>query len=74
MKKYIVELTSEERSELKDIIKAERILCLDEASKQLVAETHRSIAVEPGKTKRVDAEYLRCGTASVFMMNAPLEG
>jgi len=50
------------------------LICLDEASKQLIAETRESIPVEPGKPKRVDAEYRRCGTASVFMMNAPLEG
>jgi len=47
---------------------------LDEASKQLLAETRKAIAVEPGKPKRIDAEYRRCGTASVFMLNAPLEG
>ncbi len=50
------------------------LVCLDEASKQLIAETRKSIPVEPGKAKRVDAEYRRCGTASVFMMTAPLEG
>jgi len=50
------------------------LVCLDETSKQLVAETRKAIAVEPGKPKRVDAEYRRCGTASVFMVNAPLEG
>ena len=50
------------------------LVCLDEASKQLVAETRLSIAVAPGKAKRVDAEYRRCGTASVFMMTVPLEG
>ena len=50
------------------------LLCLDEASKQLVAETRKAIRVEPGQPKRVDAEYRRCGTASVFMLNAPLEG
>lgn len=50
------------------------LVCLDEASKQLVAETRPSIAVEPGNPKRVDAEYRRCGTASVFMMTVPLEG
>ena len=49
------------------------LVCLDEASKQLIAETRKSIAVEPGKPKRVDAEYRRCGTASIFMMTAPLE-
>jgi hypothetical protein len=50
------------------------LVCLDEASKQLVAETRPSIAVAPGKAKRVDAEYRRCGTASVFMMAVPLAG
>ena len=50
------------------------LVCLDEASKQLVAETRKAIPVEPGKSRRVDAEYRRCGTASVFMLNAPLEG
>ena len=50
------------------------LVCLDEASRQLVAETRKAIPVEPGKPKRVDAEYRRCGTASVFMMTVPLEG
>jgi len=50
------------------------LVCLDEASKQLITETRKSLPVEPGKPKRVDAEYRRCGTASVFMMTAPLEG
>ena len=49
------------------------LVCLDEASKQLIAETRKSISVKPGKPKRVDAEYRRCGTASVFMMTVPLE-
>jgi hypothetical protein len=49
------------------------LVCLDEASKQLIAETRNAIPVEPGKPKRVDAEYRRCGTASIFMMTAPLE-
>ena len=50
------------------------LICLDEASKQLVAETRKALRVKRGKPKRVDAEYRRCGTASVFMINAPLEG
>jgi len=49
------------------------LVCLDEASRQLIAETRKSIAVEPGKAKRIDSEYRRCGTASVFIMTAPLE-
>ena len=50
------------------------MVCLDEASKQLVAETRKAISLGPGRPKRVDAEYRRCGTASVFILNAPLEG
>ena len=53
---------------------ARPLVCLDEASKQLVAETRKAIPVKPGKAKRLDAEYRRCGTASVFMLNSPLEG
>ena len=50
------------------------LICLDEASKQLVGETRKAIRGKPGQPKRVDAEYRRYGTASVFMVNAPLEG
>ena len=50
------------------------LVCLDEASKQLVSETRLCIPVKPGRPKRTDAEYRRNGTASVFMLNAPLLG
>jgi len=50
------------------------LICLDEAAKQLIAETRQALEVKQGEPKRVDAEYRRCGTASVFMLNAPLEG
>jgi hypothetical protein len=49
-------------------------VCLDEASKQLVAQTRPSIPGRPGRIKRVDPEYRRCGTASVFLMSEPLAG
>jgi len=50
------------------------LVCLDESSKQLVTETRKAISAKPGQAKRIDAEYRRCGTASVFMLSAPLEG
>ena len=53
---------------------ARPLVCLDEASRQLLAEMREAIGVKPGKPKRQDAEYRRCGTASIFMLNAPLEG
>jgi len=52
----------------------EPLVCLDEASKQLISETRPSLRCQPGRVKKVDAEYRRNGTVSVFMVNAPLEG
>ena len=49
-------------------------VCLDETSKQLVAETRTPIPMQPGQPARHDYEYERNGTASLFMLFAPLEG
>ena len=49
-------------------------VCLDETSKQLVAESRGSIPMRPGRCKRVDPEYRRCGVTSVFMLSEPLAG
>ena len=53
---------------------ARPVVCLDETSKQLIAETRVPIAAKPGQPARVDYEYERNGTANLFMMFAPLEG
>lgn len=50
------------------------LVCLDEASKQLIKETRTPIAPAPGRPARVDYEYERNGTANLFMLFAPLEG
>jgi DDE superfamily endonuclease len=50
------------------------VVCLDETSKQLIAETRAPIAAKPGRPARVDYEYQRNGTANLFMMFAALEG
>jgi hypothetical protein len=50
------------------------LVCLDETSKQLTAETRVPIAAKPGRPGRHDYEYRRNGTANLFMMFAPLEG
>jgi AhpD family alkylhydroperoxidase len=49
-------------------------VCLDETSKQLLADTRSSIPMKPGQPERRDYEYERNGTANLFMMFAPLEG
>jgi len=53
---------------------ARPVVCLDETSKQLIAETRTPIAAKPGHPARHDYEYERCGTANLFMLFAPLEG
>ena len=50
------------------------LVCLDETSKQLVAETRVPIPLKPGRPARHDYEYDRNGTANLFMLFAPLEG
>ena len=50
------------------------LVCLDETSKQLIAETRVPIAAKPGRPGRHDYEYRRNGTTNLFMMFAPLEG
>jgi hypothetical protein len=49
-------------------------VCLDECSKQLVAETRSPLPAEPGQAERYDCEYERCGTANLFMLFEPLAG
>jgi hypothetical protein len=50
------------------------LVCLDETSKQLVAETRTPITGQPGRPARFDYEYKRNGVANLFMLFAPLEG
>jgi hypothetical protein len=50
------------------------VVCLDETSKQLIAETRVPIAAKPGQRARRDYQYERNGTANLLMIFAPLEG
>ena len=50
------------------------LVCLDETSKQLIAETRTPIPMKPGRPLRCDYEYERNGVANLFMVFAPLEG
>lgn len=49
-------------------------VCLDEGSKQLLAETREPLPMKPGEPKREDAEYKREGTCSLFLACEPLSG
>ena len=46
------------------------LVCLDETSKQLIAETRVPIPMKPRRPARFHDEYARNGTANLFMMFA----
>lgn len=50
------------------------LVCLDEASRQLIEETRPSVPATPGQVERFDYEYRRNGVANLFMVSMPLLG
>jgi hypothetical protein len=50
------------------------LVCHDEASRQLIGEVTPPIPAGPGQPERFDYEYVRNGTANLFMIFEPLLG
>ncbi len=50
------------------------VVCMDEMSKQLVAEVREKLPVRPGSPEKYDAHYLRRGACTVWMFGEPLSG
>lgn len=50
------------------------VLCMDEQPMQLLKETRKPIAATKEHPRRVDYEYERAGTVSIFMFCEPLSG
>ena len=56
------------------------VVCLDECSKQLIGEVRTPVPPRPagddrpGRAERYDCEYVRNGTANLFMAFEPLGG
>lgn len=44
------------------------VVCFDETPRQLIGEARVPVRAKPGRPARVDYEYVRNGTANVFMM------
>ena len=42
------------------------VVCMDEASKQLIAEVRQPLPAQPGRTAKYDSEYERRGTANFY--------
>ena len=49
-------------------------VCIDELSKQLVGEVRPPLPMGPGQVGRCDNEYVRNGTANLFVAFEPLAG
>ena len=50
------------------------VVCFDETSTQLLADTRPPIPAEPGKPRREDYEYVRGGTCNLFLTCEPRAG
>lgn len=50
------------------------VVCMDEKPYQLLGEARQSWAMRPGDDKKVDSEYVRNGTCSIFAFVEPLGG
>lgn len=47
---------------------------MDEKPLQLLADARRKIKIKPGHPERIDNEYIRKGTCSIFLFTEPLNG
>ena len=52
----------------------EPVICLDEKSKQLLAQTRRPVPLQPGAAAKEDYEYRRAGTRNIFVAVEPKGG
>lgn len=50
------------------------VVCMDEKPYQLLGEAREPLPMRPGDTEKVDSEYVRNGTCSIFVFVEPLGG
>lgn len=50
------------------------VVCMDEKPYQLLWETTEPLPIRPGDTLKIDSEYVRNGTCSIFVFVEPLGG
>ena len=50
------------------------LICMDEASRQLLSDVTDPLPMKRGKPKRVEDKYERAGTCSIFMFYDPIGG
>jgi len=50
------------------------VICMDEKPYQLLDEAREPLPVKPGSIEKIDYEYTRKGTCSIFLFTEPLTG
>src|ERR1019366_2673777 len=78
----VADLTDEYLKNMEEVLEvyerpynpAEPVVCLDEKSVSLHDDVRPARPMVPGKVKRPDNEYKRCGTANVFCAVEPKAG
>lgn len=50
------------------------VVCMDEKPYQLLGETREPLLMRPGDTLKIDSEYIRNSTCSIFVFVEPLGG
>ena len=53
---------------------ARPVVCMDEKPYQMLGHVRAPIPAGPGHDMRIDSEYVRCGTCSIFCWVEPLAG
>jgi hypothetical protein len=78
----VADLTDEYLENMEDVLEiyerpynpSEPVVCLDEKPVSLHAEVRQARPMSPGKIRRPDNEYKRCGTANLFCAVEPQAG
>jgi DDE superfamily endonuclease len=78
----ITKITAEYRKKMYRILKLYAkpydkrfpVVCFDEKSKQLLADSRKSIPMKPGSAEKYDYEYIRNGTCNIFTAVEPKAG
>ena len=50
------------------------VVCMDEKPYQLLGEAREPLPMRPGDERKIDSEYVRNGTCSIFVFSEPLGG
>ena len=50
------------------------MVCMDEKPYQLLGEARETLPMRPGNDQKLDSEYVRHGTCSIFVFTEPLAG